>query len=477
MKKSIQRVLALCLVLVLAFSALPIVAQTAENGYEESGYTENEEFALPEPEFEVAFLLDPARVLDEYGNFILEYRELLLGGGGSAQTNDLPGRERRLNIQWLDTPAQDFSAEGWINRIRHRHWQSPTPYQLTYRTRIPLWPVTSENIEAAFMEAIEAGFCLEDWDFEIDWSYNSAVLSITISAPQLEEVGGAVYPLGLPNDEYSRTLLIENAPVDDLYAVGGQELVDWYIYNLAYVVIHGPVYYRRYDNRSPVGLDIPGHLTIEVMPLVGTDEVEFIVEASFNSTGLEATTAARDALQELLEYHGLLLHRSGLRTSTVLARYAREVYVEDANDDEAFDDEYEYEVYVEAPEVPTPVVSRWNMTVGAQEIFDAYQAVVSVMDVVPGVHNGVVMVPIYFVTNVLGGSASWDGATSTVSLSYDGRNIDFVIGEVAYGMDVPALLINSRTFVSLQFVVEFFDTVVTFDYESGAIEVVTIRGQ
>ena len=286
------------------------------------------------PGFEVAFLLDADRVLDADGNFRLEYRELLLGGAGSAVTGGLPGRERRLNIQWMDTPEQIFNQHGWINRIRHRHWQ-PNPFQLTYRTRMPIaWPVTNEGIQAALMEAELRGFDDTNWSYEIDWSYDSAVLTVSHSLIQLpyDQVHGLVPPLDLPDEAASREILINHMP-DVLRDVVDW---DWYVQNLARVVKHGPVYYRRYDNRSPIGLTIPGGLTIEVMPLMGPDgNVElYVVEASFETDGLgfEATAGYRAALQDLLEDAGILLHRSGLRTSTVLARYKREVNGDDGDD-------------------------------------------------------------------------------------------------------------------------------------------------
>ncbi|MCL2215747.1 MAG: stalk domain-containing protein [Defluviitaleaceae bacterium] len=296
-----------------------------------------EEPGLPplEMDFEIAFLLDASRVLYDCGGFRLHYRELLLGGAGTAATGGLPGRERILTIQWMDTPDQVFSQYGWINRVRHRDWQ-PNPFQVTYRNRIPLvGPVSEESIQAAMDIAYSQGFG-SGWDFEVDWSYDSAVLSLTHSPAQLSyaRIGDNRGPVTdiitnpLPTEEFARELLATYIPTALINAVNISSL-EWYLENLERVVAHGPVIYRRYDNRSPIGWSTPDNigLTIEVMPLrteCGTG-IEYIVEASvsFEDATVEEVYAVRAELQELLEYLDILEPRSGLRTSTVLARYAR----------------------------------------------------------------------------------------------------------------------------------------------------------
>lgn len=316
----------------------PVGGNTSINNIVLRHFTEAQEppeIIEPEPQdntvFEVAFMLDASIILDEEGNFLPYYRNLLLGGAGSANTNGQPGRERRLYMQWMDTPDQVFSAQGWINRIRHRHWQN-LPFQLTYRNRVPIaWPVTEESLAAAFAQAYAGGFVGNGWELEVDWSYDSAVLTASYSHTSLtyDQVNDFSCRFGiLPSVERSRELLLENIPVHAIYAVGGQALVEWYIANLPYVVEHGPVYYRRYDNRSPLNLPASfGNigLTIEVMPIRNADNtgIEYIVEASFDGIGLASTAEKRDAVQGILEDLGILLPESGLRTSTVLARYRR----------------------------------------------------------------------------------------------------------------------------------------------------------
>jgi len=49
--------------------------------------------------------------------------------------------------------------------------------------------------------------------------------------------------------------------------------------------------------------------------------------------------------------------------------------------------------------------------------------------------------------------------------------LTFAIGEMVQGMDVPAQLINDRTYVPIRFIAEFFGAQVSWDYD-GQIEIV-----
>ena len=500
--------LGLSLVLVLGFVPNIAMAESIPNGYENGYYIANDAYDVyndyntpsdvyedyedndayrdgqtaPSVDistlaFEVAFLIEPSIVLDEDGNFIEFYRNLLLGGEGTAETDELPGRERQLNIQWMDTPNHAFNEGGWINRIRHRHWQD-NPFQMTFRNRIPVaWPVSESSIRAAKLEAIEMGFDPDVWDFELDWSYDSAVLSMSISPSQLyyDEISNLVEPLNMPDYASAREILLAHMPVDAIYGIGGQTLVDWYKENLENVVAHGPVYYRRYDNRGALAL-YPGgpRLTVEVMSLSTTDGIgrDYIIEVSFESEGYQDTAMYRAAVQAILEEHGILRRASSLRTSTVLARYAQAVeaepiatseeHVDKKNEAEAYDKPgatYEYNT-----SVTTAATPRFTLKVGSNTITDN-GTVVSYMDAQPFEYHGTIMIPVAFLGRALGADVMWYNDTRTVILNYQDKTKSFIIGE--HVGSVPAQLINGRTFICAEFAAEFFD--LTFEKNNGTI--------
>ncbi|MBO1299853.1 MULTISPECIES: hypothetical protein [unclassified Enterococcus] len=254
---------------------------------------------------EVKFLLEPTLVLDEDGQLSSSFLETL----------DLTvNRQRRIDMQFMDTLEQDFNDQGWIHRIRQRNWQNN--WQLTYRKRFPLaWPVTEGSIQAALKTAENEGFTEEDWEFEIDWSYDSAVLST--SSTKTVDLPLGVRPGDLPDTSLARRLLIDNQPA----------LVPVIDYNqlINQTLIHGPVYFDRYEFSVPE-LGGSNALRIEVLPIKTEDGqgIEYIVEASFvgENQELAATEKQRDYLfARLSTMDDLVVPKSGLRTSTILQRY------------------------------------------------------------------------------------------------------------------------------------------------------------
>ena len=65
----------------------------------------------------------------------------------------------------------------------------------------------------------------------------------------------------------------------------------------------------------------------------------------------------------------------------------------------------------------------------------------------------------------------WNHETSEVLLTFAGETLVFAIGETVAGMDVPAQIINGRTFVPIRFVAEYFGAEVDFDMHTGTIDV------
>ncbi|WP_271554822.1 hypothetical protein [Enterococcus mundtii] len=254
---------------------------------------------------EVKFLLEPRIVLDEDGNLSSSF----------LQTLDLTiNRQRRIDMQFMDTLEQRFNDQGWIHRIRQRNWQND--WQLTYRKRFPLvWPVTEDSIQTAVKIAENEGFTEEDWEFEIDWSYDSAVLSV--SSTRTVDLPLGVRPGALPDTSLAQRLLIANQPA----------LVPFTDYNqmINQTLTHGPVYFDRYEFTVPE-LGGSNALRIEVLPIKTEDGqgIEYIVEASFvgENQELAATEKQRNYLFDRLStMENLVVPKSGLRTSTILQRY------------------------------------------------------------------------------------------------------------------------------------------------------------
>jgi len=93
-----------------------------------------------------------------------------------------------------------------------------------------------------------------------------------------------------------------------------------------------------------------------------------------------------------------------------------------------------------------------------------------VMDVLPVIRNDRTLLPVRFIADVLGAEVVWNEDTREVTLLPPGRSLTFAIGQMVPGMDVPAQIIQERTFVPLRFISEFFGAEVLWDeYTRGII--------
>ena len=291
--------------LILAMVTLVGIVLGAQEAFAQVAQSHYSDFNIPDTE--VKFLIDAEQVLDTNGNLLPEMAHLF---GGMNRD-----RGRRITMQFMDTPDQAFNADGWIHRIRYRHWNQPSEgYQLTYRRRVPIGSVNHANIRAAMDQAREDGF--GDWDMNLDWSYRSAVLTLSYT---VNTGPGILSPLS--DGVASGRLLKDHMPahVAALYSEAMLAAFDD-------VVVHGPVTFRRYE------FNFPGTneriLRIEVLPIktVNGDGIDRIVEVSFemeHEGRLEVISARRDQIQGILEQAGILIPENGLRTSTILERYGR----------------------------------------------------------------------------------------------------------------------------------------------------------
>jgi hypothetical protein len=115
---------------------------------------------------------------------------------------------------------------------------------------------------------------------------------------------------------------------------------------------------------------------------------------------------------------------------------------------------------------------RINLQLGSPAINDSAQDINETMDVLPLIQEGRTLIPIRFIAEMLGAHVGWNAATREVSLSLNGESLTFAIGQTVASMDVPAQIINDRTFVPLRFIAEHFGAIVSFDNDTRAIEIV-----
>ena len=94
------------------------------------------------------------------------------------------------------------------------------------------------------------------------------------------------------------------------------------------------------------------------------------------------------------------------------------------------------------------------------------------LDVAPVIINDRAMVPIRFIAEALGAYVNWDTTRRAAVLELDGLTITIFIGELAPGMDVPAMIINDRTVVPLRFVSEALGASVYWYPGANTIDIV-----
>lgn len=99
-------------------------------------------------------------------------------------------------------------------------------------------------------------------------------------------------------------------------------------------------------------------------------------------------------------------------------------------------------------------------------------------DTVPVIKDGRTLVPIRAIIESMGGTVSWDSATSTVTLSYKGDIIKLVINcTTAFlngtekALDVAPVVINGRTMLPIRFIAENFGCKVDWNGTDSTIRI------
>jgi len=105
--------------------------------------------------------------------------------------------------------------------------------------------------------------------------------------------------------------------------------------------------------------------------------------------------------------------------------------------------------------------------------------VAKTLDAAPIIRNSRTMLPVRFVAESLGATVGWDGATSTVTVTGAGVQLEIKIGaatakvngeEVA--LDSPAFIENSRTYLPVRFVAEKLGATVAWEGTTGTATLV-----
>ena len=100
----------------------------------------------------------------------------------------------------------------------------------------------------------------------------------------------------------------------------------------------------------------------------------------------------------------------------------------------------------------------------------------------PVIEAGRTLVPVRFVSEALGASVEWDESSKKVTIQQSGRTIALVInqrtvhiGDKEYTLDVPAKILNGRTLVPLRFVSEVLGTHVEWNERQHAVQITTSK--
>jgi hypothetical protein len=93
------------------------------------------------------------------------------------------------------------------------------------------------------------------------------------------------------------------------------------------------------------------------------------------------------------------------------------------------------------------------------------------MDVAPELVNNRTMVPARFIVEGIGGNVEWDGATKTATFRLGGKTVSVTIGVMGEGMDAAPYISNSRTLVPLRYVSEMLGCFVSYNPATNAIDI------
>lgn len=252
------------------------------------------------PDYEMKFLLDSDKVLNNDHELNSEYRDFL----------DTGKNYDTIGVLYLETPDYSFSNEGWYNRIRIK--EDSNKFDLTYKKR---YPIENGDIDSALTQANEEGFDISDTNYEaqVDWGYNKMTLSLS---NKKDEKNDGYDDMELPGRKDAIEIIKDNMP-------GKEE--DWGEKNWGKDAIDdaekcGPVYYLQYEGKIE-GITVD----VEVWPVYTerTDSTEYITEVSFKEDDFETASSNREKVMDALDAEGILMHEDSLKTQKILDAYLK----------------------------------------------------------------------------------------------------------------------------------------------------------
>lgn len=257
------------------------------------------------PAFEVKFLLDDAKVLNEEHKLNEAYCNEFKVDGYTTNV-----------IQYLETPDYAFNGEGWVNRIRYK--EKKDKHDITFKKR---YSVTDNDIEAALTKANEDGFDADNKDFEaeIDWGYDKMTLSFS-TKEKIKDYSAFVLPDLSDSRDYVKKYMpaIEKRDMAQTESMGNVLIAGRAQQLLNSALVCGPIQATVYEGEVS-GIEV----AIEVWPIYAksTGITEYVTEISFDADTFEEAAANRTKLQGALDAKGILVHGGSLKTQKVLNAY------------------------------------------------------------------------------------------------------------------------------------------------------------
>ncbi|AKL97294.1 copper amine oxidase [Clostridium aceticum] len=95
-----------------------------------------------------------------------------------------------------------------------------------------------------------------------------------------------------------------------------------------------------------------------------------------------------------------------------------------------------------------------------------------VTDVPALIEDGRTLVPLRVVAEALGAKVEWESSTRTVTIKLDGKVLTLVVDQTIEGMDVPARILESRTMVPIRYVSEMLGAYVLWFGETQTIQII-----
>ena len=131
-------------------------------------------------------------------------------------------------------------------------------------------------------------------------------------------------------------------------------------------------------------------------------------------------------------------------------------------------------------DLPEPEKTVVTMTIGSPTMtVNGAEAPIDAEGTVPMVTNGRTLLPVRAFVEAIGGSVSWDDASRTATLTYNGTEIKLTVDSAAAllngeerTLDVAPVVVNGRTMLPIRFIAESFGFTVLWNGETQTVTVI-----